>query len=764
MDLKIGSEIGRGSFASVYKGEYKSKPVAVKSVLRSKLNKKLLENLESEISILKRMSHPHVVCLIDYQQTNSHFHLIMEYCSLGDLSYFIRRKDELSNSLPLIASLFERYPSKQGLHQDLAIHFLKQLASALRFLRDKNLVHRDIKPQNLLLCPPQKSQQQAKELGYCGQWELPTLKLADFGFARILPSTSLAETLCGSPLYMAPEILRYEKYNAKADLWSVGAVLYEMLVGKPPFKAANHVELLKKIEQTNDQIVLPSTIINIDLQRLIKQLLKKSPTERMGFNEFFNDPILINDSSTTTTNNSPLDTNKLDETMFISDYIRKPIVKHVSKDEVITSAGMNAAITAMNAMTNQQQKTSISSNSSSQLADEVKPSSSLFQQVYNKRISPSPPYGSSNNNKSPSPGASSTVERDYVVVEKRTVEVNALADEFSRSPTHTRRLLQRQGGSRSRSPSTSTKSSNNRQQLMERRNSIGYGTSPTSALARALSMASARLFGTNTNTATPDFSQYSIPVTIEAEERKLIKSLETLATKAKVVNLFAEVKFSQLIPEDSNADDMPLEVLHVVSEEALSLYVKTLSLLAIAMDKARIWWKCNETTGASARLIETVQWIRDRFNECLEKAEYAQSLFDYNNNITNASNTGAAAAAINASTSSTVSAEKLIFDRALEMSRAAAVNELINKDLEGCEMSYGTAIWMLEALLDDQEGQLEEEDRKVVEKFVASISNRLCILRGKLQQPAVTAVTGSATTAAIAQPQGQAVIGISPNE
>lgn len=66
---------------------------------------------------------------------------------------------------------------------------------------------------------------------------MPILKIADFGFARFLPSTSMAETLCGSPLYMAPEILRYEKYNAKADLWSVGAVLYEMVVGKPPFKA-----------------------------------------------------------------------------------------------------------------------------------------------------------------------------------------------------------------------------------------------------------------------------------------------------------------------------------------------------------------------------------------------------------------------------------------------------------------------------------------------------------------------------------------------
>lgn len=131
------------------------------------------------------------------------------------------------------------------------------------------------------------------------------LKVADFGFARSLPAAALAETLCGSPLYMAPEILRYEKYDAKADLWSVGAVLFEMAVGKPPFKATNHVELLKKIERNDDKIRFPdeepssrdemedySDLINAppvasDIKNLIRKLLKKKPVMRMGFSEFF---------------------------------------------------------------------------------------------------------------------------------------------------------------------------------------------------------------------------------------------------------------------------------------------------------------------------------------------------------------------------------------------------------------------------------------------------------------------------------------------
>lgn len=202
-NYEVGSEIGRGSFANVYKGVHtpSRSTVAIKAVQRAKLNKKLLVNLESEITILKAMTHPHIVRLLDYQKTSAYFFLFMEYCSLGDLSFFFRKRHEISNSLPLIASMFERYPStnENGLHEDLARHFLKQLSSALEFLRERHLIHRDIKPQNLLLCPPKRSEQEAKAAGYKGIWELPVLKLADFGFARMLPNSSLAETLCGSP-------------------------------------------------------------------------------------------------------------------------------------------------------------------------------------------------------------------------------------------------------------------------------------------------------------------------------------------------------------------------------------------------------------------------------------------------------------------------------------------------------------------------------------------------------------------------------------
>ncbi|GMF13851.1 unnamed protein product [[Candida] boidinii] len=148
----------------------------------------------------------------------------------------------------------------------------------------------------------------------------------------------MAETLCGSPLYMAPEILRYEKYNAKADLWSIGAIIYEMIVGKPPFSASNHMELVKKIQKTKDKINFPSNFeINQDLIRLVCALLKLNPTERMGFKEFFNDPIITSNNLNISTINEPLDCSKLDEKMFISEYLpSKPLkdLKSIRNDNL----------------------------------------------------------------------------------------------------------------------------------------------------------------------------------------------------------------------------------------------------------------------------------------------------------------------------------------------------------------------------------------------------------------------------------------------
>ncbi|PWN32126.1 Pkinase-domain-containing protein [Meira miltonrushii] len=344
---KLTREIGKGSFAVVYLGKVQraisredessssrspSSPVtrvAIKVVTRKKMTAKLLDNLEEEIRILRTVRHANIVELLDCLKTEHHIYLVMQYCRMGDLSIFIKSRKRNGHSSssskrsapeqrrdPYEEEIDKRYvhPHNGGLHADLVRSFLAQLAAALQFMRGKNIVHRDIKPQNLLLQEPEQDLIDAGHAAF-----IPQLKVADFGFARHLEEASVAETLCGSPLYMAPEILRYEKYNAKADLWSVGAVLFEMSVGSPPFKAANHVELLKRIDRGEDRIKFPDEKsedalrreharkveegrtksefvrphpVDEDIKKLIRDLLRRRPIERLSFEDFFNCDVL----------------------------------------------------------------------------------------------------------------------------------------------------------------------------------------------------------------------------------------------------------------------------------------------------------------------------------------------------------------------------------------------------------------------------------------------------------------------------------------
>ncbi|KAF9262766.1 Pkinase-domain-containing protein [Marasmius fiardii PR-910] len=300
----LGAEIGKGSFATVYKGYHEEtrQAVAIKTVKRDKLNAKLFENLQSEIQILKLLSHRHITRLIDIVRADNYIYLVMEYCSGGDLTNYIKKRGRVETleytPSPGAPPQYYPHPRTGGLDEVVVRSFLRQLGRALKFLRSRDLIHRDIKPQNLLLSPAGPAEfARGHPLG------VPVLKVADFGFARSLPNAMMAETLCGSPLYMAPEILGYKKYDAKADLWSVGAVLYEMAVGRPPFRAQNHIELLKKIEHSKG-VKFPDEDPNStsaksggggsealpvpnDIKKLIRMLLKQKPIERASFEDFF---------------------------------------------------------------------------------------------------------------------------------------------------------------------------------------------------------------------------------------------------------------------------------------------------------------------------------------------------------------------------------------------------------------------------------------------------------------------------------------------
>lgn len=208
----LQQKLGSGSFAVVYKGvrvvpsPQHANTVAIKAIARTseKLTKKVLQNLEIEIAILRTYRHQNIVCLHDVQKTDRHFYLLLEYCGGGDVQGLIRSR-------------------KSGrLTEGLTRRLMRDLASGLKFLWGQELIHRDIKPQNLLLTgalpldeiddPDKTEELYQKRLALNFPSHQFALKIADFGFARHLQTTSLAETLCGSPLYMAPEILQHHRY------------------------------------------------------------------------------------------------------------------------------------------------------------------------------------------------------------------------------------------------------------------------------------------------------------------------------------------------------------------------------------------------------------------------------------------------------------------------------------------------------------------------------------------------------------------------
>jgi len=283
----VERRLGAGSFATVYKGVRQSQNnpncieiVAIKAISRKgkKLTPKVLENLDLEIAILKSYRHPNIVALHNVQKTERHFYLFLEFCGGGDVQQLIRTR------------------KKGRLSERLTRRLMKDLTSGLKFLWGKSVMHRDIKPQNLLLSGPLPLDEMNDECTSPAdelkrqQANFPSnkfaLKIADFGFARPLETASLAETLCGSPLYMAPEILEGQKYDAKADLWSVGTVLFEMVAGRPPFMGDNHIHLLRNI-QTKSLRMPEGVKVSQECVNLLRLLLNRKPKQRAGFQSFF---------------------------------------------------------------------------------------------------------------------------------------------------------------------------------------------------------------------------------------------------------------------------------------------------------------------------------------------------------------------------------------------------------------------------------------------------------------------------------------------
>lgn len=246
------TQIGRGAFSTIYKG-YDSNNGNVFAIKEVSIagKKKVEESVKKELNILKRLNHNNIVQIHDYffDNKNKIIYIIMDYYKNGDLSHFIKGK-----------VLKEIYAKK----------YMDQLKSGLEYMYDNNIMHRDLKPHNILLD------------------DAKNLKITDFGFARYVKDDMLINTLCGTPVYMAPEIIKHKTYNNKSDLWSIGIIMYEMIFGKLPFKANNFIQLIKAINKNEICYSYQGIDISSDCESLLKGLLQIEPEKRISWKDFFN--------------------------------------------------------------------------------------------------------------------------------------------------------------------------------------------------------------------------------------------------------------------------------------------------------------------------------------------------------------------------------------------------------------------------------------------------------------------------------------------
>jgi serine/threonine protein kinase len=265
------SILGTGTYSIVYLGRCISskipekilrtdKLVAIKKINMRKLNQHSSKMLTTEIGIIKEMilnKHQNIVDCYDVINDLDVTYIIMEYCDGGDLSSLLIGKP--------FKNLYIRY-------------YFGQIVNAIKFLRENTIIHRDMKPKNILLVNDKK-----------------ILKLCDFGFAKHNNSLKRVTTVCGSPLYMAPEIYKQESYTESVDVWSLGIILFEMVFGIHPFAKYNDVESLSASIVKNDIQIGTSNEVSYECLNLLQQMLQKYEYNRINIDELFLHPWIINE-------------------------------------------------------------------------------------------------------------------------------------------------------------------------------------------------------------------------------------------------------------------------------------------------------------------------------------------------------------------------------------------------------------------------------------------------------------------------------------
>lgn len=245
--------IGKGSYSKVYSGYHKDTKleIALKKISFSKLHSNVKDKVISEINILQKMNHPNIIKLYEYKFDGDYLLLVTEYCKDGDLEQWMKNDHNIIEKIDII----------------------KQIVTGIEYMHTNNILHRDIKPQNILL-------------------HNNIIKICDFGFSTIIKEHNMMfNTICGTPLYMSPELLFLKPYTMMSEIWALGVLFYIMIYNVHPFGTLMSLDdyRTKISKATKDDYIHYKTIETYEyIIDIIKSMLMYKMNNRPNINTIIN--------------------------------------------------------------------------------------------------------------------------------------------------------------------------------------------------------------------------------------------------------------------------------------------------------------------------------------------------------------------------------------------------------------------------------------------------------------------------------------------
>ncbi|XP_036417192.1 MAP/microtubule affinity-regulating kinase 4 isoform X1 [Colossoma macropomum] len=250
-NYRLLKTIGKGNFAKVKLARHilTGREVAIKIIDKTQLNPTSLQKLFREVRIMKGLNHPNIVQLFEVIETEKTLYLIMEYASGGEV--------------------FDYLVAHGRMKEKEARAKFRQIVSAVHYCHQKNIVHRDLKAENLLLDSESN------------------IKIADFGFSNEFTLGNKLDTFCGSPPYAAPELFQGKKYDGpEVDIWSLGVILYTLVSGSLPFDGQNLKELRERVLRGKYRVPF---YMSTDCESILRRFLVLNPTKRCSLEQIMKD-------------------------------------------------------------------------------------------------------------------------------------------------------------------------------------------------------------------------------------------------------------------------------------------------------------------------------------------------------------------------------------------------------------------------------------------------------------------------------------------